>query len=163
GRGTLRYALLLLALNLALVLHELGHLAAALIMRVKVREVRLGLGPPLFTVRARGVRYSVGSLLIGAHVELEGENPFRARTSNGTSPQPRAPARPDDAPAGTAQTGEPIAAAPNTALAGEGREDPITAAPPPPARGPSTPVEPGPRRLTGRQRLLLALAGPVGS
>ncbi len=73
----MRFALLLLALNLALVLHELGHLVAALLMRVPVREVQLGLGPPLLSFKARGVRYGLGSLLVGARVELAGENPFR--------------------------------------------------------------------------------------
>lgn len=76
----MRFALLLLALNLALVLHELGHLVAAMCMRLKVRKVQLGLGPPLFSFKARGVRYALGSLLVGASVELVGENPFRQRS-----------------------------------------------------------------------------------
>src|SRR5690606_39078584 len=60
----------------ALVLHELGHLLAALALRLRVRHISLGLGPPLLSWKKGGTRLSLGSLLLGARVEVEGDNPF---------------------------------------------------------------------------------------
>ncbi|HLT29893.1 MAG TPA: site-2 protease family protein [Myxococcaceae bacterium] len=72
----MHFVLLVLALHLALVLHELGHLLAALALRLRVRHISLGLGPPLLSWKKGGTRLSLGSLLLGARVEVEGDNPF---------------------------------------------------------------------------------------
>ncbi|HLT32052.1 MAG TPA: site-2 protease family protein, partial [Myxococcaceae bacterium] len=74
------FVLLVLALHLALVLHELGHLLAALALRLRVRHISLGLGPPLLSWKRGGTRLSLGSLLLGARVEVEGDNPFLPST-----------------------------------------------------------------------------------
>ena len=57
--------------SVAMVLHELGHLAAARRCRVAASEVGLGMGPKLFAVRAGGVLLSVRLLPIGSFVMLD--------------------------------------------------------------------------------------------
>lgn len=71
----MRFVLLLLAFHLALVLHELGHLLMAWVLRLKVHRIQLGGGPPLLSFQARGIQWGLGSLLIGARIELVGTNP----------------------------------------------------------------------------------------
>src|SRR6185369_5913871 len=56
----------------AMVLHELGHLAAARRCGVSASEVGLGMGPKLFAVPLGGVRLSVRLLPIGSFVMLDG-------------------------------------------------------------------------------------------
>ena len=57
--------------SVAMVLHELGHLAAARRCGVAASEVGLGMGPKLFAVRAGGVLLSVRLLPIGSFVMLD--------------------------------------------------------------------------------------------
>ena len=56
----------------AMVLHELGHLAAARRCGVAASEVGLGMGPTLFAVRVGGVRLSFRLLPVGSFVMLDG-------------------------------------------------------------------------------------------
>ena len=56
----------------AMVLHELGHLAAARLCGVAASEVGLGMGPKLFAVRVGRVRLSFRLLPIGSFVMLDG-------------------------------------------------------------------------------------------
>jgi membrane-associated protease RseP (regulator of RpoE activity) len=57
---------------LAMILHELGHLAAARLCGVSASELGLGMGPKLFAVRVGGVRLSVRLLPVGSFVMLDG-------------------------------------------------------------------------------------------
>ena len=63
---------LLVFAAVAMVLHELGHLAAARRCGVAASEVGLGMGPKLFAVPLGGVRLSVRMLPIGSFVMLDG-------------------------------------------------------------------------------------------
>lgn len=63
---------LLVFAAVAMVLHELGHLAAARLCGVAASEVGLGMGPKLFAVPLGGVRLSVRLLPIGSFVMLDG-------------------------------------------------------------------------------------------
>ncbi len=63
---------LLVFAAVAMVLHELGHLAAARLCGVSASEVGLGMGPKLFAVRAGGVLLSFRLLPIGSFVMLDG-------------------------------------------------------------------------------------------
>ena len=63
---------LLVFAALAMVLHELGHLAAARHCRVAASEVGLGMGPKLFAVRLGGVTLSLRLLPVGSFVMLDG-------------------------------------------------------------------------------------------
>ena len=47
----------------------------AWVLRLKVHRVQLGGGPPLVSFRARGIQWGLGSLLIGARLDLVGTNP----------------------------------------------------------------------------------------
>ena len=55
----------------ALLIHELGHLAAARVCRVPATEVGLGWGRRLFGFHFGGVEYKLHALPIGAYVRLD--------------------------------------------------------------------------------------------
>ena len=70
--------LLSLYLLSAMLLHELGHLAAAQLCRVQATELSLGLGPRLWEKRLGGVVYRLRLLPLGSFVRLRGAE-LRAR------------------------------------------------------------------------------------
>ena len=82
--------LLLFALGLLIFVHELGHLAFARAVGIRASRVVLGLGPPLWSTRWRGMRLVLGAVPLGGLVELEGENPHRltVEPAGGYSAQP---------------------------------------------------------------------------
>jgi membrane-associated protease RseP (regulator of RpoE activity) len=55
----------------ALLLHEIGHVAAAYACRVTISEFGLGWGPKLFGLRIKQVNYTVRVLPLGAYVRLD--------------------------------------------------------------------------------------------
>jgi membrane-associated protease RseP (regulator of RpoE activity) len=57
---------------LAMIIHELGHLAAARSCRVSASELGLGMGPKLFGFRVFGIRLTFRALPIGSFVMLDG-------------------------------------------------------------------------------------------
>ena len=57
---------------LAMIVHELGHLAAARSCRVSASEVGLGLGPKLFSFNIGSVRFSLRAIPLGSFVRLDG-------------------------------------------------------------------------------------------
>jgi membrane-associated protease RseP (regulator of RpoE activity) len=59
------------AFAVAMLIHELGHLAAAGACRVPVRELGLGWGPKLFSFRFREVEFKLHALPIGAYVRMD--------------------------------------------------------------------------------------------
>ena len=63
---------LLVYAAIAMVLHELGHLAAARRCGIAASEVGLGMGPKLFAVHVGSVRLSIRLLPIGSFVMLDG-------------------------------------------------------------------------------------------
>jgi hypothetical protein len=58
-------------LIISVVLHEAGHAIAVLAIGGRVREVRLGFGPPLIGVTGRGVHWDIRPLVIAGHVGWE--------------------------------------------------------------------------------------------
>ncbi len=60
-----------LALVVAMLIHELGHLAAAFLCRVPATELGLGWGKRLFIFRVGKVEYKLHALPIGAYVRLD--------------------------------------------------------------------------------------------
>ena len=54
-----------------MLIHELGHLAAARLCRVPATELGLGWGPKLFGVSVGGVRFKLHLLPVGAYVRLD--------------------------------------------------------------------------------------------
>lgn len=58
--------------TLAMIIHELGHLAAARSCRVASSELGLGMGPKLVGFRVGGIRLTFRALPIGSFVMLDG-------------------------------------------------------------------------------------------
>ena len=58
--------------TLAMIIHELGHLAAARCCRVPASELGLGMGPKLAAFRVGGIRLSFRALPVGSFVMLDG-------------------------------------------------------------------------------------------
>ena len=55
----------------AMLIHELGHLAAARACRVPASELGLGWGPHLYNFKLGAVEYKLHALPIGAYVRLD--------------------------------------------------------------------------------------------
>ena len=55
----------------AMLIHELGHLAAARVCRVPATELGMGWGRKLFGFRLGGVEYKLHALPIGAYVRID--------------------------------------------------------------------------------------------
>lgn len=69
--------MLLLVLNLicsfllALVIHEVGHLIAAKLCKVPIREAGLGWGTKIFSRQFADIEYTVRALPVGAYVRMD--------------------------------------------------------------------------------------------
>ena len=61
----------ILCFALALLIHELGHLAEARVCSVSVSEFGLGWGPKIFGFKVGEVEYKLHALPIGAYVRLD--------------------------------------------------------------------------------------------
>ena len=70
----LRVVLALLALNLLVMIHELGHFLAAKLVGVRVNEFAIGMGPKLFSWGKGETKYSIRILPIGGFCAMEGED-----------------------------------------------------------------------------------------
>ena len=71
----------ILSFLIALILHELGHLAAAQISGVRVTALGLGLGPKLYRRTLNNVEFQLRLLPLGAFVQMD-MNTFRQRSLN---------------------------------------------------------------------------------
>jgi membrane-associated protease RseP (regulator of RpoE activity) len=65
------FAAHLLSFAVAMLIHELGHLAVARVCRVSARELGLGWGPKLFGFRVGGTEFKLHALPVGAYVRLD--------------------------------------------------------------------------------------------
>jgi regulator of sigma E protease len=82
--------LFLVALFVAMYLHELGHFIAAKRAGVKVEEFGIGIPPRLFGIKRGETIYSVNAIPIGAFVKAAGENdPTVPRSLAGKGPWTR--------------------------------------------------------------------------
>lgn len=63
----------ILALNLIVIIHELGHYLVARLYNIKVLEFSLFFGPKLLSVKKGETSYSIRLFPVGAFVQLEGE------------------------------------------------------------------------------------------
>ncbi|PYS83873.1 MAG: hypothetical protein DMF67_07370 [Acidobacteria bacterium] len=66
---------------LAMLIHELGHLAAARACGVRATELGIGWGPPLGGFKYGGVEFCLRALPVGAYVRLDVEELQRRRLS----------------------------------------------------------------------------------
>lgn len=73
----MRYLYAILALGLLIALHELGHLAAARLLRMRVDRFAIGFGPPIVTLRRRHTDWVLGAIPFGGYVRIHGLNPHQ--------------------------------------------------------------------------------------
>lgn len=66
--------LAILAFNIIVIVHELGHFLAARAVGIRVMEFSLFLGPKLFSIMRGGTTYSLRLFPILAYVKLEGDD-----------------------------------------------------------------------------------------
>lgn len=66
--------LFLLLLSLIIVIHELGHLAAAKKFNVYCYEFSFGMGPKLWSRKGKETEYCIRAIPIGGYVSMAGEN-----------------------------------------------------------------------------------------
>ncbi len=61
----------LFILSFIIIIHELGHLLAAVSLKIKVKEFRLFFGPKLLTTNIRGTSFSLGCIPLGGYVKFD--------------------------------------------------------------------------------------------
>lgn len=64
----------ILFFELIIIIHEGGHYVAARLMKIKVNEFSIGMGPKLFQFERKGTKYTLRLILFGGYCSMEGEN-----------------------------------------------------------------------------------------
>lgn len=64
----------ILFFELIIVVHEAGHFIAARLMKIKVNEFSIGMGPKLFQFKRKNTKYTLRLILFGGYCSMEGEN-----------------------------------------------------------------------------------------
>ena len=81
----------ILFFELIIIVHEGGHFAAARLMKIKVNEFSIGMGPKIFSFTKGETKYSLRWILFGGYFSLEGED--EESESNGSFSSKSVPAR----------------------------------------------------------------------
>lgn len=64
----------ILCFEVIIIIHEGGHFVAARLMKIKVNEFSIGMGPKLVGFEKNGTNYSLRLFLFGGYCAMEGEN-----------------------------------------------------------------------------------------
>jgi regulator of sigma E protease len=91
GKGDDLMSLLfaILAFNLIIIVHELGHFIVAKLCDIKVHEFSLFFGPKIFSLKIGETMYSLRLIPVLAYVKLEGEDePSASERSYSQKPLP---------------------------------------------------------------------------
>lgn len=64
----------ILFFELIIIIHESGHYVAARLMKIKVNEFSIGMGPKLFQFKRKDTKYSLRLVLFGGYCAMEGED-----------------------------------------------------------------------------------------
>lgn len=64
----------ILFFELIIVVHEGGHFVAARLMKIKVNEFSIGMGPKLFQFKKGDTKYTLRLILFGGYCSMEGED-----------------------------------------------------------------------------------------
>ena len=64
----------ILFFELIIIIHEAGHFAAARLMKIKVNEFSIGMGPKVFQFTKGETKYSLRWILFGGYCSMEGES-----------------------------------------------------------------------------------------
>ena len=59
--------------ELIIIIHEGGHYFAARLMKIKVNEFSIGMGPKIFQFTRKGTKYTMRWILFGGYCAMEGE------------------------------------------------------------------------------------------
>lgn len=62
----------LLTISLIIIIHELGHFAAAKLLKIRIYEFSIGLGPKILGIINKGINYSLRIIPFGGYVKLAG-------------------------------------------------------------------------------------------
>lgn len=81
----------ILFFELIIIVHEGGHLAAARLMKIKVNEFSIGMGPKIFSFTKGKTKYSLRWILFGGYCAMEGED--EASSEAGSFSSKSVPAR----------------------------------------------------------------------
>ena len=81
----------ILFFELIIIVHEGGHFAAARLMKIKVNEFSIGMGPKIFSFRKGETKYSLRWILFGGYCAMEGED--EASSEAGSFSSKSVPAR----------------------------------------------------------------------
>ena len=66
----------LIVLSVLVLVHELGHFAAARGLGVRVEKFSFGFGPKVFSVRRGETEYLVSAIPLGGYVKMAGDEPW---------------------------------------------------------------------------------------
>ena len=72
----------ILGLGLIVLVHETGHLVAAIISGVKVESFSIGMGPVLFHKTIRGTDFRISLIPLGGYCGMKGEKAFQDALNN---------------------------------------------------------------------------------
>ncbi|MDD6727706.1 MAG: M50 family metallopeptidase [Eubacteriales bacterium] len=64
----------ILFFELIIIIHEGGHFFAAKLMKIKVNEFSIGMGPKLFQIKGKETKYTLRLVLFGGYCAMEGED-----------------------------------------------------------------------------------------
>lgn len=64
----------ILFFELIIIIHEGGHFFAARMMKIKVNEFSIGMGPKLFQIKGKETKYTLRLILFGGYCAMEGED-----------------------------------------------------------------------------------------
>lgn len=81
----------ILFFELIIIVHEGGHFAAARLMKIKVNEFSIGMGPKIFSFTKGKTKYSLRWILFGGYCAMEGED--EASSEAGSFSSKSVPAR----------------------------------------------------------------------
>ncbi len=84
-------------IGILIIVHELGHFAAARASRVTVERFSIGFGPKIFTIKRGETEYAISAIPLGGYVKMAGteisEHPTEASYPPNTFPGKRAAVR----------------------------------------------------------------------
>lgn len=80
----------ILFFELIIIIHEGGHFAAARLMKIKVNEFSVGMGPKIFSLSRRGTKFSLRWVLFGGYCAMEGEDKDSSEKGSFSSKSPAA-------------------------------------------------------------------------
>lgn len=81
----------ILFFELIIIVHEAGHYFAARLMKIKVNEFSIGMGPKVFQIEKKGIKYTLRWILFGGYCSMEGED--EASDSEGSYSKTKVPQR----------------------------------------------------------------------